>query len=189
MDNNQLLKEENISLTEDEIIVGKKKISLLEVESIYIGEQNPAKDRAYAYIAIGVVLIIFTTRWFMAGGVLAILTGIVSFFDSRRKYTVILKKKENETPVAVSYDLKRIKQIEAILKEKISLWRRAYEVLLDISSIWPSIQFSAFWLSSLAEIDLLSIISPIRTCMVPGYLIKAFRLQNSPALWATGITG
>ena len=119
MENNQILKEENISLTEDEIIVGKNKISLADIESIYIGEQNPAKDRAYAYVAIGIVLIIFTTRWFMAGGVLAILAGIVTFFDSRRKYTVLLKNKEKETPVAVSHDLRRIKQIETILKEKI----------------------------------------------------------------------
>ena len=42
MENNQILKEENISLTEDEIIVGKNKISLADIESIYIGEQNPA---------------------------------------------------------------------------------------------------------------------------------------------------
>ena len=118
MDKEAVLKEENISFTERELVAGNKKISLKDIESIYIGEQNPAKDKAYAYIGIGVVLLIFTTRWFMAGGALAVLAGIVTFFDSRRKYTVLVKTKAGEKPVAVSYDLKRMKLIESCLNEK-----------------------------------------------------------------------
>lgn len=118
MDKEAVLKEEKIYFTERELVAGNKKISLKDIESIYIGEQNPAKDRAYAYIGIGVVLLIFTTRWFMAGGALAVLAGIVTFFDSRRKYSVIVKTQNGETPVAASYDVKKIKLIESYVKEK-----------------------------------------------------------------------
>jgi len=118
MDADQVLKDEGISITELHIIVNKKKTLITDVESVFIAEQNPAKSRGYALIAIGVVLIIFTGRWFFAGGFLAVLAGIVSFFDSRRKYTVFLKTNKTDVPVAVSYDLKRIKEINANLKEK-----------------------------------------------------------------------
>jgi len=118
VEKDQILNEENISFKEGVVFVGKKEVLINDIESIYIGEKNPAKDRGYAYIAIGIVLVIFTTRWFMAGGVFAILAGIVSFFDSRRKYTVFIKSKEKEIPVAVSYDLKRIKLIQTALQEK-----------------------------------------------------------------------
>lgn len=118
MELEQVLDEENISFKEGLIVVGKKEFLIGDIESIYIGEQNPAKDRGFAFIAIGIVLIIFTTRWFMAGGVFGILAGIVSFFDSRRKYTLWIKWQEKEMPVAVSYDLKRIKLIQAVLQEK-----------------------------------------------------------------------
>lgn len=114
----QLLKEERIFLSDSEVLLGKKKIPFADIESIYIGEQNPARDRAYVFIAIGMILVAFTSRWFLAGGVLAILAGIVTFFDSRRKYTVIIKKAGKEIPATASYDLKKVKTILAFLKKK-----------------------------------------------------------------------
>ena len=119
MDREEILKGEQISFSDDVIKVDKKTINFNDVESIYIGEQNLSKDKAFAYIAIGVVLIIFTSRWFMAGGVLAILAGIVTFFDSRRKYSVILKTKQGDTTVSASYDIKKIKSIEKVIKETV----------------------------------------------------------------------
>ncbi|MEO1896096.1 MAG: DUF6232 family protein [Methylococcales bacterium] len=114
----ELLKEERINFSDTEVILGNQKILFSEIESIYIGEQNPAKDRAFVFIALGIVLIVFTTRWFLAGGVLAVLAGIVTFFDSRRKYTVIIKKAGKEIPASASYNLKKAKTILAYLKEK-----------------------------------------------------------------------
>lgn len=120
-ENDDLLKEDNITIVESEIKFGNKKILIKDVESIYIGEQNPAKDRAFVYIAIGIVLIVFTTRWFMAGGFLAVLAGIVTFFDSRRRYTLFIKTSDSENGVARSYDLKRIKLLKKVLEEKTAL--------------------------------------------------------------------
>ncbi|ORU92220.1 MAG: hypothetical protein A6F70_02095 [Cycloclasticus sp. symbiont of Bathymodiolus heckerae] len=94
MENKNILEGEGISVTETHIIVNKKKTLISDIDSVFIGEQNPAKSRGFALIAIGVVLIVFTGRWFYAGGFLAVLAGIVSFFDSRRKYTVFLKKQQ-----------------------------------------------------------------------------------------------
>jgi len=118
VDKESVLKEDNISFTKEGLVVGKMKLPFNEMESIFIGEKNPAKDRAYAYIGIGIVLVIFTSRWFLAGGVLAILAGIVTFFDSRRKYSLIVQMKAEEKVVAVSYDLKRIQMIENCINEK-----------------------------------------------------------------------
>lgn len=118
MENEDILKKENISFTDDKLIVSGKKITLSEIESIVLTEANPARDRAFLFIAIGVILIIFTSRWFMAGGFLAVLAGIVTFFDSRRKYTIYAKTPNGEKPVAASYDYERIKQIKALVSEK-----------------------------------------------------------------------
>ena len=118
MDLDKLLKEENISFIDNGIVVSKKKTLFSEIESVYIGEQNPSRERGFALIAIGVVLIIFTTRWFMAGGMVAILAGIVTFFDSRRKYCIIVKTKTDEKPIAASYDLNKIKTLEGAIKKK-----------------------------------------------------------------------
>lgn len=120
-ENDGLLKEDNITVVGTEIKFGNKKVLIKDVESVYIGEQNPAKDRAFVYIAIGIVLIVFTTRWFMAGGVLAILAGIVTFFDSRRRYTLFIKTSDSENGVTRSYDLKRIKLLKKELEEKTAL--------------------------------------------------------------------
>ncbi|ORU92156.1 MAG: hypothetical protein A6F72_04310 [Cycloclasticus sp. symbiont of Poecilosclerida sp. N] len=112
------MEEEKIALSGETLTLGKSKIALASIESIYIGEQNPARDRAYVFIAIGAVLIIFTSRWFMAGGFLSVLAGIVSFFDSRRKYSLLIKTKEKEIVAFVSYDLRKVKKTKAYLEEK-----------------------------------------------------------------------
>ncbi|PCI23245.1 MAG: hypothetical protein COB62_00150 [Piscirickettsiaceae bacterium] len=121
MNNETILKEEKISLTDTQLNVAAKSFVINEIESIYIGETNPAKERAYVFIAIGAVLTIFTSRWFMAGGVLAILAGIVTFFDSRRKYTIYIKTKKGDTAVTAGHDFKRIKAIKELLTKKTTL--------------------------------------------------------------------
>jgi len=113
-----ILKEEQIIIGDTELKVAGKKFVIEEVESVFIGETNPARDRAYVFIAIGAILTIFTARWFMAGGVLAILAGIVTFFDSRRKYIIYIKTKDKDVPVCASYDYSKAKKIKAILAEK-----------------------------------------------------------------------
>ena len=57
----------------------------------------------------------------MAGGFLAVLAGIVTFFDSRRRYTLFIKTSDSENGVARSYDLKRIKLLKKVLEEKTAL--------------------------------------------------------------------
>ena len=56
MENEQILEEENIKFTNEEMVVSGKKIAISDMESIFLTEANPARDRAYAFIAIGVVL-------------------------------------------------------------------------------------------------------------------------------------
>ena len=118
MEKNTILEEEGIKFTKEEMIVSGKKIAISDIESFFLTEANPARDRAYAFIAIGVVLFVFTSRWFMAGGALAVLAGIVTFFDSRRKYTVFVKTQKGDKAVVASYDFTRIKKIKEILSEK-----------------------------------------------------------------------
>ncbi|PHS72722.1 MAG: hypothetical protein COB22_03845 [Cycloclasticus sp.] len=118
MNNEEILKQENIVILDDGLRVDRKEYKLSDIESLYIGEQNPARDRAYVFIAVGIILMVLTSRWFFAGGVVSILAGIVTFFDSRRKYTIILKTKDFEKAIVASYDLKKIKIIEAEIRKK-----------------------------------------------------------------------
>jgi hypothetical protein len=121
VENQQILEEENIKFTNEEMVVSGKKIAISDMESVFLTEANPARDRAYAFIAIGVVLFVFTSRWFMAGGALAVLAGIVTFFDSRRKYTIFVKTQKGDKAVVASYDYARIKKIKQLITEKTSL--------------------------------------------------------------------
>lgn len=118
MKKDAILEEENIKFINETMMVSGKKIAISDIESVFLTEANPARDRAYAFVAIGVVLFIFTSRWFMAGGALAVLAGIVTFFDSRRKYTIFVKTKNGDKAVAASYDYSRIKKIKALISEK-----------------------------------------------------------------------
>ena len=120
MEIEELLNEEKIKFSDGEQVVESKVFAFSDIQSIYIGEQNPARNRAYAIIAVGIVLVILTTRWFLAGGVFAILVGIVSFFDSRRHYSVILKTKTGDATIAKREDLRRIKKTHGYLNEKIT---------------------------------------------------------------------
>lgn len=118
MDIETILKNEHITIGDAELRVNGKKYVIEEIDTVFIGEANPARDRAYAFIAIGIVLTIFTSRWFMAGGVLAVLAGIVTLFDSRRKYTVYIKTNKKDVPMYAGYDYAKVKQIKAALAEK-----------------------------------------------------------------------
>lgn len=111
---------DGLSFTDNQVVVEGKKHALSDIQSVYIGEDNPAKNRGIAIIAIGVVLIALGERWIYAGGFFAILVGIVSFFDSRSRYSLVFKKGEKDQVALYSYNLNNIKAMKDALDVKIN---------------------------------------------------------------------